>query len=157
MTVEPIAPYLEPLRKSVTVSLAPPAAFSLFTDGIARWWPLHKYSICAERATTCVVEPRVGGHIYEVRDDGARFPWGEILAWEPPQRFVMTWYPGRTPETRQEVEVRFLAAGTGTRVELEHRDWQRLGEAATATRDGYAGGWDDVLGAHFRARAEREA
>ena len=59
MSVEEIAPYLEPLRKSVTVPLAPPAAFALFTSGIARWWPRHKYSICAERSTTCVVEPRV--------------------------------------------------------------------------------------------------
>jgi uncharacterized protein YndB with AHSA1/START domain len=157
MSVEPIAPYLEPLRKSVTVALAPTDAFALFTDKIASWWPLHKYSIGAERATSCVVEPRVGGGVYEIRNDGERFPWGEILAWDPPHRFVMTWHPGREPETGQEVEVRFLAAGAGSRVELEHRGWQTLGAAAAETREGYASGWDDVLDAHFRTAAEKGA
>jgi uncharacterized protein YndB with AHSA1/START domain len=67
-----------------------------------------------------------------------------VLSWEPPRRFVLSWHPGREPETAQEVEVRFVAVPTGTRVELEHRGWQALGEAAAATRERYAGGWEHV-------------
>jgi uncharacterized protein YndB with AHSA1/START domain len=149
MSLEPIGPYLEPVRKAVTVSRPPAEAFEIFTAGFGRWWPLQRFSIGQEHAVSCAIEPRVGGEIYEVRDDGVRFPWGRVLVWEPPQRFVMTWHPGREPEVAQEVEVRFVAAGSGARVELEHRNWLRVGPDARKLRDEYAGGWESVLGKHF--------
>ena len=34
--------------KTVTVPLPPEAAFSLFTDRIAEWWPLHTHSVAAD-------------------------------------------------------------------------------------------------------------
>lgn len=136
---------LEPVRKSVSVGCTPETAFDVFTGRIATWWPLGRYSISLERARRCGIEPRVGGEIYEARDDGERFPWGKVLVWDPPARFVMTWHPGRDPETAQEVEVRFRETADGTLVELEHRDWGKLGEAAAETRQGYDGGWNDVV------------
>jgi hypothetical protein len=46
-----------------------------------------------------------------------------------------------------EVEVRFTEDGAGaTRVDLEHRGWDRAGEGAEAKRENYDGGWDVVLG-----------
>lgn len=155
MTVEPIQPYLEPVRKSVSVSRSVNEAFDLFTAGLGRWWPLASYSISQERARTCALEPRVGGEVYEVRDDGERCPWGRILAWEPPRRFVMTWHPGRDPDTAQELEVRFVAEPGGTRVDLEHRGWQKYGPAAEAkeARESYDSdaGWKSVLARYVEA------
>lgn len=149
MSVAPIQPYLEPLRKSVTVARPAAEAFEIFTSGMSSWWPLHAYSISESRAKSCAIEPRVGGEVYEVRDDGERLPWGRVLAWEPPRRFVMTWHPGHDPATAQELEVRFVAEGGATRVELEHRGWQRLGAQAGEMRGAYDGGWEAVLGKHF--------
>lgn len=151
MSVSRIEPYLEPVRKSVTVARPQQQAFETFTAGIGRWWPLRTHSIGEERACSCTIEPRVGGDVYEVDDQGARSPWGRVLAWEPPRRFVMTWHPGRAPDTAQEVEVRFVPDGTGTRVELEHRGWQTLGDRARATRDGYESGWLAVLDRYVAA------
>jgi uncharacterized protein YndB with AHSA1/START domain len=136
---------LPPVRKSVRVELPPEAAFELFTAGIARWWPLAAHSVSRARATRCAVEPRVGGALYEVRDNGTRFAWGTVLVWEPPRRFVATWHPGREPATAQEIEVRFVADGPGTRVELEHRGWATLADRAASARDNYDRGWDGVL------------
>jgi len=147
--VEPIEPYLEPLRKSVTVDRSVAEAFETFTAGLARWWPLERYSISQERAKTCGIEPRAGGEVYEIRDDGVRCVWGKVVAWDPPHRLVLSWHPGREPETAQEVEVRFTEASGKTRVELEHRGWQQLGDRAAASRESYAGGWDYVLGTAF--------
>lgn len=155
MTVEPIQPYLEPVRKSVSVSRSVNEAFDLFTAGLGRWWPLASYSISQERARTCALEPRVGGEVYEVRDDGERCPWGRILAWEPPRRFVMTWHPGRDPDTAQELEVRFVAEPGGTRVDLEHRGWQKYGPEVEAkgARESYDSdsGWKSVLARYVEA------
>jgi uncharacterized protein YndB with AHSA1/START domain len=148
--VERIEPYLEPLRKSVTVSCPVEHAFEVFTARVGSWWPLSKYSIGQERARGCAIESRVDGEVYETRDDGERFPWGRVLAWEPPRRFVMTWHPGRETDTAQEVEVRFTAAPEGgTVVELEHRGWAVLGDRAREARESYSGGWDHVLGECF--------
>lgn len=152
--VESLAPYLEPLRKSVTVLRSPAEAFEIFTSGIGRWWPLAQYSVFGSQARTCGIDPVVGGEIYEVRDDGQRCTWGRVLAWEPPHRFVVTWHPGREEDTAQEVEVRFVAEGAATRVELEHRGWAKLGDQAAERRGGYAEGWDAVLGHHYRSACE---
>ena len=147
--VEPIAPHLEPIRKSVTVACSVEKAFEIFTGRIASWWPVSQYSISQERTRNVVIEPRVGGRIYEERDDGETFPWGKVGVWEAPHRIVFSWHPGKDAETAQSVEVRFAAAEGGTHVELEHRGWARYGDGAEKARDSYAGGWDAVLGSHF--------
>jgi uncharacterized protein YndB with AHSA1/START domain len=84
-----------------------------------------------------------------VRDDGRTFPWGKVKVWQPPSRLVMSWHPGRGPEVAQEVEIRFEAVENGTRVDLEHRDWARLGTEAELVRERYNGGWSEVLGRCF--------
>jgi hypothetical protein len=43
------------------------------------------------------------------------------------------------------VELRFTDNGFGTRVELEHRGWEMLGERAAEVREGYNTGWVPVL------------
>jgi uncharacterized protein YndB with AHSA1/START domain len=154
VSIEPIGPYLEPVRKSVTVPLALEEAFDLFTARIASWWPLgERFSISGSRATSCVIEPRTGGAVYEVRDDGEKLSWGHVLTWEPPRRVMLSWHPGRSPDMAQEVEVTFVPAGTSTTVELVHRGWQNLGEEAVAVRASYEGGWETVFLGAFAAKA----
>jgi uncharacterized protein YndB with AHSA1/START domain len=155
MSVTPIQPYLEPVRKSVTVSRPPAEAFEVFTAGFARWWPLRTHSIGQEHARTCGIDPRVGGEVYEVDDAGVRCAWGRVLAWEPQHLLVLSCHPGMEPETAQEVEVRFTPSARGTLVELEHRGWARLGARARETRDGYDNGWTTVFGVCY-ADAFRE-
>jgi len=154
--VERIEPYLEPLRKSVTVSCSVEHAFEVFTGRISSWWPLGQYSIGQEQARDCAIVPRVGGEIYEVDERGERSPWGRVLAWDPPRRFAMTWHPGREADTAQEVEVRFEATPEGAKVELEHRNWAVLGDRARETREGYDSGWAHVFGECFVAACGRE-
>lgn len=143
---ESIGPYLEPIRKSVTVNQTPEAAFDLFTSGIADWWPGDRYSVSQARIERVVLEPKPDGAVYEVRDDGQTFPWGKVLLWQPHERFVLSWHPGREPDEAQEVEVRFSKHANGTLVELEHRNWRGLGSEASVVRERYSGGWEEVLG-----------
>jgi uncharacterized protein YndB with AHSA1/START domain len=140
---------ISPVRKSITVRRPVETAFEIFTARLGRWWPMLTHSISEARAVDVVIEPRVGGGLYEVRDDGERFYWGRVLAWEPPDRLVVTWHPGMEPALAQEVEVRFVPVDGGTRVELEHRGWAKLGAEARATRDGYNAGWESVFVKNF--------
>ena len=153
MAVESIAPYREPVRKSVTVRCTPARAFSVFTEGMSAWWPLPSHSLSAGRAAGCGIEPRVGGNVYEVRDDGERTSWGWVVAWEPPSRLVLKWHPGHERSQAQEVEIRFTPVGGGTRVDLEHRGWEALGAGAADARDGYNQGWGVFVELFARACA----
>lgn len=141
------------VRKQIVVERPHGEAFRLFTEGIGEWWPLRSHSVFEQRATRVVLEPRLGGRVYEVADDGAESDWGRVLAWDPPSSFAISWHPGREPETATEVRVRFEANGSGrTAIDLVHSGWEVLGDAAAATRDNYDGGWDAVLGEYLAVR-----
>jgi uncharacterized protein YndB with AHSA1/START domain len=142
-----------PVRQSTVVRCGAERAFEVFVTTIGQWWPLRPFSAGADRVRDVVFEQRTGGRVYEVWDDGTTADWGEVLAWDPPRRFVMTWC--MTPAAT-EVELRFRPLGPAlTRVEVEHRGWQALAEADVrrdcALPGGYAGGayargWTIILG-----------
>jgi uncharacterized protein YndB with AHSA1/START domain len=135
-------------------------AFGLFTTNIHRWWPLNTHSVSAERGRGpgkfCAVEPQVGGRIYERSDQGEEYEWGRILQWNPPQSLRFSWYPARSPETAQEVEVTFVNEGTQARVTLTHSAWEKLGDRAHSARELYLTGWDRVFGECYGNFAQAE-
>jgi uncharacterized protein YndB with AHSA1/START domain len=143
---------LEPIVNTVTVDAPIERAFEVFTTDVKSWWPLGRYSVAGDEdpagvvAVDAVMEPHVGGRWYEVRSDGSEAEWGEVVAYEVPRRVVVSWYPGRSVDEATEIEVRFTPEGDGTRVELEHRGWERIGDRGAESREGYAGGWIAVLG-----------
>ncbi|MDX1388569.1 MAG: SRPBCC domain-containing protein [Acidobacteriota bacterium] len=140
---------IEPIHKSITVNRPVAEVFELFTAGINGWWPVATHACNPGRVKEAVMETRQGGEVYEILDDGERVPWGKILTWDPPRRFVMTWHPGRDPETAQEVDVRFSDINGSTVVELTHSGWERYGDNAAEMRGKYAEGWGFVLEKSF--------
>lgn len=143
------------IRRSMTVERSPDEAFHLFTEGIATWWPLETHSIGKDGVPpeTVVLEGREGGRLYERMADGAESSWGEILAWEPSSRVVISWHVNPEWPAATEIEVRFSPEGDGTRVDFEHRGWERLGEQAEEARAGYTKGWESVLGRYLERAA----
>ena len=145
---------IDPIRRTITVTCDPATAFRVFTDEMATWWPLDTFSRSADEGgapvASMVFDHEAGGTIWEVRADGGRASWGEILAWEPPTRLVMAWKPHDRPVGPTEVEVTFTALEEGgTRVDLEHRGWERLGDLALEGRENYASGWPMVFDQRF--------
>jgi uncharacterized protein YndB with AHSA1/START domain len=146
------APTIKPaaIRKTLTVRASPQKAFSVFTDGIDRWWP-KSHTIGETPLKRTVIEPGVGGRWYGLSEAGVEDVWGDVLAWEPPHRLVLAWrISGQwkcDPAVHTEVEVVFTDLGDGaTRVEFEHRMLENLGEGAEATRGQMDGGWGMILG-----------
>ena len=119
------------VRKALLVLAPPVLAWRVFTEKIGTWWPLALYKIGKVNAVDAVIEPRVGGRWYERGEDGSTCDWGSVLVWEPPSRLVLSWDITADwqydPALKTEVEVRFVAEGKGTRVELEHRRLDRFG------------------------------
>ena len=142
------------ISKSITVRVPVETAFRVFTAELGSWWPLASKSVSLEDAETVVVEPGVGGRVYERARSGEQHTWGEVLVWDPPARFAFSWHPGRAADTSQEVDVRFTAVDGETRVELAHRGWERLVGPGGAIPGHFDSGWDEALASYVRL-AER--
>lgn len=142
---------IAPVRKQVTVMASQQRAFDWFTREMSRWWPAT-HSILKSPLKQYVVEPHAGGRWYAVGEDGSTGETGHVIAWDPPQRLVLAWQLNGhwqfDPQLITEVEVRFVAEGpAATRVELEHRNLQRMGETAEQIRGmvDAPGGWTAIL------------
>ncbi|NBE82543.1 SRPBCC family protein [Micromonospora rubida] len=140
------------LRSSLLVPASAERAFAVFTGGLTDWW-VREYTWSGPAALAELgVEPRAGGMLYEIGPHGFRSDWGRVLTWDPPRRLVFIWQigpdrvPVPDPAQASEVEVLFLPEGPErTRVEVEHRHFDRHGEAAEGYRQALTAGWHELL------------
>jgi uncharacterized protein YndB with AHSA1/START domain len=146
------------VRVSVVVAAPPEEAFKVFTEDMASWWAPDHHLMQAPLASM-VLEPKVGGSVYDVGTDGSECHWGTVLAYDPPERVAFSWNISlqwqleTDPSRVSEVEVRFVPEGEdATRVELEHRHLDRHGEGWEGMREavGSSGGW--IVGLERLAR-----
>jgi hypothetical protein len=139
MTSETMTMTFAPVRKTIRVKAGQEHAFKVFTTGT--WWPKeHSILDAGTRQAAVIIEPRINGRWYERGEDGSECDWGKVMAWEPPGRLLLSWQLNGhfqyDPDLVTEVEVRFIREGPkSTRIEVEHRYFERAGDAAQALRD----------------------
>ncbi|MCA0054698.1 MULTISPECIES: SRPBCC family protein [unclassified Mesorhizobium] len=135
-------PALAPVRHFVVVEASIVHAFKVFTEDFGRFKP-REHNLLAVPIAETIFEPRVGGHVYDRGVDGSECRWARVLAYDPPSRLVLSWDISprwqieTDPNKTSEWEVRFTAETENrTRVEIEHRHFERHGQ-----------GWEGVRGA----------
>lgn len=142
LTDEQIAPVVKTRELAIGVEMA----FELFTARIAEWWPVASHSISGDAVDDVRFEGRVGGRVVEITGDGMEISWAEVLVWDPPNRFVLSWHPTEEPVAASRLEVRFTSLGEGrSRLDLVHTGWEEFGGEGAGLRAGYDSGWDLVL------------
>jgi uncharacterized protein YndB with AHSA1/START domain len=150
------------VRTSIVVDAPVERAFRVFTEDFGRFKP-PEHNLLGVAIAETVFEPRVGGHLYDRGVDGSECRWARVLAYEPPDRVVISWdiSPHWQIETdlakTSEVEVRFIRESADrTRVELEHRSLERHGDGWEGVREGVAGdeGWPLYLQRYAAVLAE---
>ena len=122
---------MDPLELEFRVECSPQHAFDVWANRASLWWP-RDHTASGDSLAAFTYEPRVGGRIFERADDGTEHDWGEVLAWEPPQRLVYLWHMGAERADATEVEVSFSASGEATLVKILHSGWERLGAEAAS-------------------------
>jgi uncharacterized protein YndB with AHSA1/START domain len=141
------------VQASVVVDAPIQDAFTVFTDGIGTWWP-PEYNLLDVDIAERVFEPREGGQVYDRGTDGSECRWARVLAYEPPDRVVISWdispqWQIETDHDRtSEVEIRFTPESADrTRVAIEHRHIDRHGDGWESLRDSVDsdGGWGGCL------------
>ena len=107
----------KPIRATVTVRSDPARAFELFTAQMGKWWPLESYSRAVNEfehedvgVSELMFEARMGGSILERMTDGRVLPWADVLAWQPPQRFVLSWLTALLTRTAHRARGDFCCA-----------------------------------------------
>ena len=144
------------VRKSIVVEAPQAHVFRTFTERIDTWWPRSHHIGKCERFQA-IIEPKRGGRWFERGEDGSECQWGKVLAWEPPRRLLLGWQIDARfhfdPAVLTEIELRFTPDGSGTRVELEHRDLERLGEEAERMAQSFSGGWGVLLESFVKTAA----
>jgi uncharacterized protein YndB with AHSA1/START domain len=137
------------VRHEIVVDAPIADAFATFVERFGDFKP-PEHNLLGSPIARTTFDPHVGGHIYDVAEDGSECRWARILAFEPPHRVVFSWdispyWQLEADEANaSEVEVRFIAeTAERTRVELEHRNLDRHGPGWEGVRDGVDGdaGW----------------
>jgi activator of Hsp90 ATPase-like protein len=142
-----------PLKTTFDVACSAEHAFAVWTSRIATWWPPdHTVSGQPE---LIVMDGVVGGRIFERTKDGVEYEWGEVTRWQPPRRLAYLWHLGGDRTVATEVDIRFVHQGAAaTRIEIEHRGWERLGTSGDVWRDRNRSGWASLL-PHFIAEVTK--
>jgi uncharacterized protein YndB with AHSA1/START domain len=151
------------VKHSIVVEAPIARAFEIFTKHFGRFKPPDHNLLRVQIAQT-VFEPRVGGHLYDRGIDGSECRWARVLAYEPPDRVLLTWNISprwqleTDPDKSSEWEVRFTSETPHrTRVEIEHRKLEHHGEGWESVRDGVDGdrGWPLYLNRYADLIAEQ--
>jgi uncharacterized protein YndB with AHSA1/START domain len=144
-----------PVVVDVTVSVPPADAWATFTADLGSWWPVAKHSIGEEKVAEVLMEGRAGGRVFERWDNGEEYIWAEIVEWDEPTKLVLAWHPNPDRPQPTEIELRFEPVAGGTKVTLEHRGWETLGDVAMEARESYETGWPPVLELFARRAGDR--
>jgi uncharacterized protein YndB with AHSA1/START domain len=142
----------EPLRLSFVVQCSREHAFRVWTTKLSQWWPAS-HTVTGSSDVDVVLEPWVGGRIFERGADGVEHDWGQISRWDPPDRFGYRWHLRQDRADATQVEILFVDEGGGTRVEIEHSGWERLGAKGPGLRERNQAGWQGLL-PHLMAACE---
>jgi activator of Hsp90 ATPase-like protein len=145
---------IEPLHLAFEVDCPLEHAFDTWTQRTSSWWP-PSHTVSGEPGLEVVFEGRPGGRIFERTPGGREVEWGEVTVWERPRRLSYLWHIRTDRSDATEVEIRFSEQGPSrTRVEIEHRGWERLGAKGAGWRTVNRAGWDGVL-PHYVAGCTR--
>jgi hypothetical protein len=137
-----------PLTLSFEVACSADHAFEVWTSRIGTWWP-PDHTVSGRGDLAIVLQDGVGGRIYERTPDGVEYDWGVVTRWNPPTQLAYRWHLRTDPENATEVEIRFVAqGGQATRIEIEHRGWERLADGEHEWRERNRAGWDTLI-PHF--------
>jgi uncharacterized protein YndB with AHSA1/START domain len=129
--------------KSVDLRCGPERAFALFTEHAGQWWPAERRHLKQDASSTIRIE--ASGRFFERSNDGSEVELGVARTFEPARRLVLDWYPGTGPANPTQVEVRFEAIDSGTRVTVTHGAGDAGAELFGRNAPGYSRSWDLVL------------
>ncbi|PZG24367.1 hypothetical protein C1I95_00120 [Micromonospora craterilacus] len=157
-TRKPKPPNYDPfVRHSVTVKADRKTAFKVFLEDFPQWWP--KNFRTTKVGAPLGVDPKTGGRLYEIDEQGEEHTFGLIRKVDGPDTLAVGWrlngFGRIDPDNASEFTVTFVPDGQKkTRVDVEHTHFDRMGtKHAKRVRNGMDKGWPTIL-ASFQTKIE---
>lgn len=133
------------IEKSVLLDMTQPAAFRLFTERIADWWPkTHRPSKDPESRLFL----EAAGRFFERATDGREIELGRVLVWAPPERLELDFYIGTGADRPTALVITFTPEDTKTRVSVNHRPKKESEDIWAQRAPVFDRSWDAVLAAY---------
>lgn len=151
---------LDPLTFSIEVPCDQQTAFSVWTEGMTSWWPLHSHCTSMNHgkvAKELRVEAKPGGRLIEVSQDGDEYLWGTYRTFEPHTAVTLNFHMGMPPENASTLTVQFTPVDANrTSVLLTHSNWEAFGDMAEMMRgpQAYGSAWRTIFEGNFREACE---
>jgi len=128
----------------VRIAASPQRTWRALTEDVGSWWPAGFYT--SERARRMVLEPRLGGLVYEEWGDGEGLVWHVVTAIEHGRRLELAGdlHPEYGGPARLFTRYTLRADGDGCIVRLVDT---AFGHCAANLEDRLHEGWGVLLGA----------
>jgi uncharacterized protein YndB with AHSA1/START domain len=117
----------------------------------SRWWD-HEF-VSLQGSTCVILEPIIGGKLYEETEDGRGLVWATVIAIDPGKSidFLGCMTPAWTGPTMTMIQFALKTDGNATVLTMTEGLLGRVTEETTASMKE---GWDFVLGQKLKVYAE---
>ncbi len=140
------------VRLEIPIKASRAKVWQALVGDIGRWWPAHFYTSAA--AKNFVVEPRVGGRVYEDWGEGAGGLWATVVLFQPDEK--MQWsgdiFPDFGGVGRYFATFTLVADKKHTVLHFHDGGYGML---KPGHADSLRSGWQELFGDHLRKFAER--
>ena len=138
------------IEQNITIQASPQDVFDAMTQEISTWWgPPYFHNSEAEGM---VLEPRVGGRLYEDLGNDQGMLLATVVLIKRPEQLRLAGAMGLPGPVQGVIQFQLEAKDDGTLLQLSHR---MIGEVSEETQTAYAGGWEELLGTRLRNFVEQ--
>lgn len=137
------------IEQHIEINAKPEVVYKALTQNIRDWW--GRPYIIDEDSNDLILEPKIGGLLYEKGENGVAYKWGEVTYLKNNEILEITGPFGLTKAIYGKVCYTLKGIDDGTRVQLTHRAY---GDFDEGTKDGYTVGWKDLISLRLKKLVE---
>jgi uncharacterized protein YndB with AHSA1/START domain len=138
----------------IPINAPPELVWRAFVEETGRWWLKDFYASAA--AKSFIVEPRLGGHVYEDWGNGAGALWYTVISIDPPRSLELAGHltPAFGGPAKTYLRLDFVADGRATRLRISDAVFGRVSDASM---EQLRAGWEKLFGEGLKAYVEAAA
>lgn len=142
------------LNLQIEINAKRPVIWKAMTKEINKWWPGSFYS--SEATKAFVMEPHVGGRVFEDWGNGAGGEWGRLIVFQPHEKLIWAGnHFGGSGKNWGNFFVTIQLKDHGKGVMLEFED-SGFGMLDAGMKSSLESGWKELYGTHLKDYVEKK-
>jgi uncharacterized protein YndB with AHSA1/START domain len=135
----------------VEIDASPTKVWDLLTHNISLWWPVHYYS--SPDTKRFVLEPVVGGRMYEDTGKDTGVLWGNVVVIDPEKHLLINGglFPDYGGPGNYFLSLKIEPREGGCKIQVDDAQY---GCITLESAQSMEGGWKELFGEHLKKAAE---